>query len=99
MSEKIQSWSLDQKKLKKRGERSKYVRELWPCDDWIKNDKKGRWSNYVGEHQSNEDRQEWLKIREGAKHLFEKIDKTMIKKEGGGQIMLRNTRLITLIFW
>ena len=38
------------------------------------------------------------KIREGAKHLFEKIDKTMIKKEGGGQIMLPNTRLRTLIF-
>ena len=27
MSEKIQSWSLDQKKLKKRGERSNYVGE------------------------------------------------------------------------
>ena len=59
MSEKIQFWSLDQKKLKKRGEGSKYVGEHWSCDDWIKNDKKGRWSNYVGEHQSNEDRQEW----------------------------------------
>ena len=38
------------------------------------------------------------KIREGAKHLFQKIDKKMIKKERGGQIMLPNTRLRTLIF-
>ena len=33
MSEKIQFWSLDQRKLKKRGEGSKYVGEHWSCDN------------------------------------------------------------------
>ena len=41
ISEKIWLWSLD-KKIKKEGDGSKYVGEHWPCDNWIKNDKKIR---------------------------------------------------------